>query len=228
MTTTKARGLLLGDPMVRAVLEGRKTQTRRPAALNLSIMDCRYKTIREAGVEAALKISPYQPGMLLYVREAWRQTFDIDQRDVMEYRAGGTRLIVDGPQISDGEHRATSVNPRWRPSIHMPRWAARLWLRITDVRVQLVKEISTDDLLAEGVQYPVSADGHPMMRLTGKFPPCDYHRRINLPKGETLTHDELLRCHFASLWESIYGPGSWERGDWVWALTFEKTEKPDA
>jgi hypothetical protein len=86
--------------------------------------------------------------------------------------------------------------PKWRPSIHMPRSASRLTLRLTDVRVQRLQDISEEDALAEGVKRS--------------------QRAISPDSADYCT----ARDSYASLWESIYGPGSWDANPWVWALTF--------
>ena len=103
-----------------------------------------------------------------------------------------------------------SINLHYkRPSVHMSRWASRITLRITDVRVERVQEISGEDIFADGVQIPVEASsGNYLLRVTGKTPPIRY-------EGSPAVKE------FASLWDSIYGPGSWERNDWVWVRTFE-------
>lgn len=113
---------------------------------------------------------------------------------------------------------------KFRPGRFLPlRFRGRLPLvRIVSVRVERVQEITEEEILAEGVAYPVSVDRHPLIRLTGPCPPCNYHRPINLPAGETLTHGELLRCHFASLWDTVNGEGSWESSPWVWRIEFAR------
>jgi len=110
-----------------------------------------------------------------------------------------------------------------RPSIFMPRWASRITLEITQVRVQRLQEISEEDCRAEGVFIPVT-DGAPIIRLTGNFRPCDYWPT---PRWEEMKKRpdfiaQLLRAEYASLWESINGEGSWEANPWVWAITFKR------
>jgi hypothetical protein len=116
---------------------------------------------------------------------------------------------------------------RFRPGRFMPLWMRERLpvFEIIEVRVERAQEISEADIHAEGIQYPVSDDQHPMIRLTGPCPPVLYHRKINVPAGETLTHFELLQCHFASLWDQVNGKGSWARNDWCWAISF-RLESP--
>ncbi len=90
----------------------------------------------------------------------------------------------------------THVVP-WRPSIHMPRWASRITLEITDIRVERLQEISYADAMAEGVPF------------------------TELPPGQGRP-DPLHRAKFADLWESINGPGSWEANPWVWVIEFKR------
>lgn len=126
--------ILFSAPMVRAILDGRKTQTRRvlkPQPVN-SFLECRLR---------------YAPGDRLWVREAvcwvsargWK--YRADQEDLSDYEADGER-------------------GRWRPSIHMPRSASRLTLTVTDVRVQRVQEISEADAVAEGIERLKSGRGY--------------------------------------------------------------------
>ena len=88
----------------------------------------------------------------------------------------------------------------WKPSIHMPRWASRLTLEITDVRVERLNEISEEDAIAEGV----SVDG------------------VGNPGGPMRVHQRAFKI----LWNQINGPDSWAANPWVWAITFRRTESP--
>lgn len=231
-TTVKERPILFSGEMVRAILDGKKTQTRRLAKLNETLFrgpeaypgvgaDA-VAELAEAAKSAAIKVCPYgSVGERLWVRETFRETYDIDDRPVMEYRAGGTRLIL-GKSIQHGEHRCTSILPPWRPSIHMPRWASRLTLEITDVRVQRLQELSDDDVLAEAPPVPVTRDHRVLWRLSGKFPPSDYWPVKTFDEFKALPNWEawVHRSHFASLWESINGAGSWEANRRVWCISF--------
>lgn len=196
----RERPILFSGPMVRAIFAG-KTQTRRIiknadwyACLS---GDCPHDTQSECDQGMVMDCPYGQPGGRLWVRETWRETIDVDQRDVMEYRAGGTRLIVgvNGHRsIAHGEHRATSILPKWRPSIFMPRWACRLTLELTAVRVERVQSMTPEDAVAEG----------------RSLIPGD-------PRG-----------YFPETWNTVNGPGAWERNDWVWALTFRRSEAAHA
>lgn len=198
----RERPILFSAPMVRAILEGRKTQTRRvfqPERMTWTA-DGRYQThamrfgrMIETGSGPFhpndwLHYCPYgQPGDRLWVRETWGLD---DTRgwteDVPVYRAD-----------ESSEHRTR----RWRPSIHMPRWASRIDLEVTGVRVERLQDIGDDDCWAEappGLSYPIRS-------------PSDF----------AVTEGGRQRC-YQRLWESINGPGSWEANPWVWCVEFRR------
>lgn len=207
--------------MIRAIIDGRKTQTRRVITLpswatgrDIEIdsrgmavvfdpqaemhvpIRCPFTQTHRFNAETAEIEFGYQAGNRLWVRETWRETFDIDDTPVMEYRAGGTR-IIDGKSVRHGEHRITSVLPKWRPSIFMPRWASRITLEVTEVRVQRLQEISEADALAEGVDdaWLVKHCVPPPRRLCFKYLWDD----INAKRG--------------------YG---FDVNPWVWAVSFRR------
>lgn len=146
------------------------------------------------------------------MRETFRFTDDIDGREVLEFQAGGTRLIArtnDGlPSSVHGEHRCTSILPKWRPSIHMPRWASRITLEITSVKVERLRDISEEDAEAEGVEQ--DSFGHWF----------DYSLPTNY--REAVSSFSTASASFMSLWNSINGKGSWESNPWVWAISFRR------
>ena len=189
------RPILFSGPMVRAILEGRKTQTRRVAYIppNAIIPETQIDDLStwlywmEEDDEAALYIlwaarCPYgKAGDHLWVRETWcyRNGHMIASKECIQYKAEGFDPIYDS---------------RWHPSIHMPRWASRLTLRITDVRVQRLQEITEDDAKAEGF------------------------REI-----DTMGCQGYARDFFQETWDKINGKRApWARNPWVWALTFER------
>lgn len=149
----REKPILFSGPMVRALLDGRKTQTRRivrgiPAdAVNVRLVGDDLKFGDYAGPEAqpgryGRIPCPYgDPGDRLWVRETWAR--DVEGCDQgLSYRADHIDPLGDGP-----------ANPmRWRPSIYMPRWASRITLGVTDVRAQRLQAISECDILAEGVE----------------------------------------------------------------------------
>lgn len=216
------RGMLFSGPLVRAILEGRKTQTRRPAKLDGSghvKMPGRHRYWHPGDPEA-IKACPFgQAGDLLWVRETFQVESSFDLRDecfegprnplgpVVWHDDGGDRWYECPRYRASEPNTLLIVNRdakdeldamRWRPSIHMQRWAARIILRITDVRLQRVQEISESDARAEGV-------------TVGNVPVT--------PANE----GRPFRIAFQSTWDKIYAPQGkgWARNPWVWALTFE-------
>lgn len=262
MTTTatavRERPILFSDEMVRAILEGRKTQTRRvvhpqppceedgnpfagslfgpewfePAAEDrngdLIPGDPVFGAYDEDGEWGAL-CRYGAPGDRLYVREAWAVVPSLPGSAPRGTAHGGDdhgapRHIHAGDGSGITYRASWNGNPsgfRWRPSIHLPRWASRLTLEITDVRVERVQEISEEQVFAEGVQIPVSEDGRPLLRLAGGSGPAP---AAYLTKG--FTERDFVRAHFAALWDGINkkrGFG-WDANPWVWAITFRRVE----
>lgn len=188
----KERGMIFNGEMVRAILDGGKTQTRRPVKVPHIDRDamCELSGNELAGELSAgnYRNSPHgKPGDRIWVRETWaRYNIDQDSHD-MAYRATPP---ADWPEEG-----------RWRPSIHMPRWASRITLEITCVRVERLNSISQEDAQAEG------------MELTG------WRTTYSDPDsgGEVWTPYD----NFAQLWESIYGEESWQANPWVWVIEFK-------
>lgn len=198
----KERPILFSGAMVRAILAGVKTQTRRVAKrlCGFTIRElhpsgtpgydwtfrCQRGLWQDFRHEDLLRLCPYGvPGDTLWVRETWG-LWDT--------------LPSDGPTCATVFYRATGGDSRelrhqlWRPSIHMPRWASRLTLSITDVRVERLRDISERDAISEGCQC---AHVPPSLTNVGAY---------------------------ANLWESINGEGSWSANPWVWVIAFERSE----
>ena len=206
----KERPVLFNAPMVRALLAGTKTQTRRVVKIpHLEFSAGHLADLndpRNWGYECddgwmKLKASadprddemqiqcPYgQHGDRLWVREMWMKI---------------PRLTVDGMPMDDlAKYRSTDevecagkYSHRWRPSIHMPRWASRITLEIIGVRVERLNDISFSDAKAEGVES------------------------VPLPVGVG-SADSVTRYRW--LWESINGPGSWDVNPWAWVVEFKR------
>jgi hypothetical protein len=185
--------------MVRAILEGRKTQTRRVIVPQPGGME---DDRRRLSVESdALRKG--RPGDLLWVRES----FWMDQSGgVWVYRAGTLNVPnPDWPPSNCGGHGV--------PSIHMPRWASRLTLRITSVIVHKIQQIGDDEIMAEGI-IAHDKGGEPRI---GRIM---YAAR----EGNHCEWELTGRAAFARLWDSINAKRgySWESNPWVWAITFER------
>ena len=190
------RPILFSAEMVRAILDGRKKQTRRvmkvqPYPDSIVTVEHFNQTVvdRHGDMQPGPEIfgahwddgeygcrCPYgAPGDTLWVRETWAG------------HASGVDYAADFAAVS-----RTQAGP-WRPSIHMPRWASRITLRITDVRVERLQEISHEDCGAEGAWH----DSYPTVPSYGNF---------------------------ARLWNDINGPGAWDANPWVWAISFERVK----
>lgn len=212
----RERPILFNGPMVRAVLNGDKTQTRRAKALDYfsnpendpagwwcARVDAgvAYMVYKNSPHERAVKCPYGQPGDRLWVRETWQHANHpfgpYQEHTPIFYRAD----YLDDPHGPDGELSAEGRYREWRPSIHMPRAACRLVLEVARVRVERLQAINHMDALAEGVGVNPSAAGVTM----------------TTPPGESLP-----RVMFRALWEQINGPGAWDVNPWVWAVEFRR------
>lgn len=185
----KERPIPFSAPMVRAVLDGTKTQTRRVLkGRALEWISTPTGFSPQFIADAENRMCPYgQPGDRLWVREAWRSS--------LAYELTPPRDIPVGSPIfyqADGAGSLPHFNAgKLRPGMFMPRWASRLTLEITDVRVERLQEISRGDAMAEGCPFP------------------------NMAKGDD------PRKWYADLWEQINGAGSWATNPWVWCVSFK-------
>lgn len=212
----KARPILFSGPMVRALLDGRKHQTRRiiKPQPDLATNQWTSEEVNAAWQDGFIPVPcPYgKPGDLLWVRESWRPQNDAEIYYCVEYRADNSRIK---PEIKDEnmgfrfecqcDAAERGENNPWKPSIHMPRWASRLTLEITDVRVQRLQDISEEDAGAEGT---LECDG-----MFDDVQYCHYCKEMGCVFGD-------LKPSFRQLWQSLNGPGSWDANPWVWALSF--------
>ena len=204
----KESPILFNAPMIRAILANTKTQTRRIFKPDRMTWDAngRYTTYAMRGGELSttgsgpfkpsswLHYCPYgQPGEdRLYVRETWAAPHAYDHLP--------PRLI---PQDARIHYAATEDRGGllWRPSIHMPRWASRITLEVTGVRVETLQDIDLADALAEGI----SDTGALILDSAGN------------EQGGPI-------AEYAVLWEQINGPGSWDANPWVWVIEFKRVE----
>lgn len=184
--------ILFNTEMVRAILDGRKSCTRRIV-----------KPQPTARYGAQCIKPPYQPGDILYVRETWAPIYpDKESNEVCGYIYKEDSLKEYDKRYPDGEDY--QWGGKWHPSIHMPKEAARIWLKVKDVRVERLQEITSEQISREGVEveYPHVLNG------------------------------EEKRYAFSALWNSTikksdidrYG---WDANPWVWVIEFERCEKPE-
>ncbi|EKA44661.1 hypothetical protein [Pseudomonas aeruginosa] len=199
----RERPILFNDQMVRAILEGRKTVTRRvvtpqPDFLG-SMVDpyTPFKTL-DAGLHARITYPYGEPGDRLWVRETWGL-------QVRSYGGGAGEFIVyratnpDAIYCKSSEGREYPV--KWKPSIHMRRHSSRILLEITAVRVERLQDISEEQAKAEGVRDAGE----------GSFDVEDSKHFAADPRES-----------FASLWSSINGESSWDANPWVWVVEFKR------
>lgn len=215
------KSILFNTEMVRAILDGRKTCTRRIVKPQQFIGMLRDKCKNGAPEEFLKKKklmfkpycdmtdielintaykAPYQPGDILYVRE----TFYEDE-DCIFYKADNEKLT--GYRNMRGE----DIVVKWHPSIHMPKEAARIWLKVTDVRVERLQDITLEDIKNEGIYDDYKTYSKEYLENL---------RSVAYPKA------------FSRLWDSTikktdldrYG---WGANPWVWGIEFERCEKPE-
>jgi len=245
------RGIIFSPAMVRAILDGRKTQTRRtvkpqPNNADMELMEIlgpegevhyrrpalhpmlsevpAHYTVRSY-MDGLLARCPYgQVGDHLWVRE----THCYAEKNIVGYRAdadcgswmddgAGGRIwnhhgvILESPAYQsrfENDQRWTTYSlkkygGRWRPSIHMPRWASRITLEITGVKVELLQSISEEDARSEGVEM-------------GYLPYSAEHRTPPTPVE--------YRPMFRRLWNEIHGDGAWDLNLWLWCISFRRVK----
>ncbi|EAX3090790.1 hypothetical protein GSO54_004822 [Salmonella enterica] len=196
------RGMIFNAEMVRAILDGRKTQTRRPVKFPLidKNMGCELAGNELAGELAAHNYwnSPYgKPGDRIWVRETFRVHSRATDVATLVYRASVRNSWTEQTHRVPVAVCNTPATPeKWTPSIHMPRWASRILLEITDVGVERLRDLSEEDAKSEGITPPAG----------GVLPGWEY------------------RINFRDLWMDIYGTDSWEANPWVWVIEFKRVE----
>ena len=203
--------ILFNTEMVRAILDGRKTVTRRCVKHNVdAILHSPYHTehpeVPDNVLIEKLCQAPYQSGDILYIRETWNYGY-IESSDIPESREAWFEPVCSdyGDYIralsgyfykADEDAPGKEIGMFWRPSIHMPKEAARIWLKITDVRVERLQDITEEQAKTEGAV------------------------------------DNTAREDFINIWDSTikksdldrYG---WDENPWVWVIEFERCEKPE-
>lgn len=213
--------------MVRALLSGAKTQTRRivkpPRDTGEFVLVettsggwWPYKSDdgesnNVDGMEIPLKCPYGKPGDRLWMRESFGTRYDLQGP---LYKADMDNC-GQCPVMIDGERVWVTPKEPWKPSIHMPRMFSRITLEITSVRVERLQGISEEDALAEGVK-PGDESRHQFKTAHGK------HRRFMV--GTAMT----AKVAYQSLWNSINGPGSWDANPWVWVIEFKQIEAAGA
>ena len=221
--------LLFNAPMVRALLDGTKTQTRRILKPDLlpsvnsfvkigkdtktgkTIWETRSQNKPVFGVKVGhgcldAHVLTYAPGDRLWVKETWRTWRDCDRLPPNQLQQFGSPICYE----ADTEN--TEPKGKVLVSIHMPRWASRLTLTVTDVRVERLQSISEADAEAEGVER-VDYQGAQAWKSYETYPDGSRHPHSSVP-------NRLASISYRELWNSIKGAGAWEQNPWVVALTF--------
>ncbi|HCM3233631.1 TPA: hypothetical protein N3F73_005347 [Klebsiella pneumoniae] len=251
----KERGMIFNGEMVRAILDGRKTQTRRimkpqpepcprgghwwPSNVFKTMLHVEEEMQNGKGGWGGLvgDACPFgDVGDRIWVREAYRFPASLD--DVSPTGVGEmavatgyrkpwaptfyefTGTFSDGwkgfetpPKVSDAG--------KLRPSIHMPRWASRILLEITDVRVERLNAISEEDAQREGVHTEVWDQTVVARNYAARD---EFFQFWSEDMPHYVEMNQLYRSSFRSLWESIYGAENWQANPWVWVIEFKRVE----
>ncbi|VGG02344.1 morphogenetic protein [Klebsiella pneumoniae] len=220
----KERGMIFNGEMTRAILDGRKTQTRRI----MKVQPSEDFTPMNMALETDYKARWYTPGVVDkdgYLQPASKKVFGVSNENEgysCPFGAVGDRIWVRETwaryNIDQNSHdiayRATTPadwpeEGRWRPSIHMPRWASRILLEITNVRVERLNAISEEDAEVEGIDMEALYDSQ------------DCYDCI---ADHNMTGRPTVTGAFKYLWESIYGEEGWKSNPWVWVIEFKRIE----
>lgn len=234
----KERPIIFSSEMVRAILEGRKTQTRRvikpqpwsilegwPYVDNpIEVVDHETKRVKTIYSDEKMNrfvkkaVCPYgQPGDRLWVRETciytppcWADSEN--DYNIRDDKGGGRIITYLADQKPGAVENAKDYHLRVRPSIHMPRWASRITLEVVNVRVERVQEISGQDAIAEGVDWKTCPQE------------IDPRGAFLMVKGEAAMTRVDYRGGYAKLWDSINAKRgySWLSNPWVWVIEFRR------
>lgn len=224
------RPILFSAPMVRAIVSGTKTQTRRIVKdTGLYAIEDHHgvETAQRERVALATRCPYGQAGDLIWVKE--RHAFlDVVKSAMSQFTLGDGKV---GPDVwnlcieycdgtENGAKKVEGARPKqtrergetgWRPSIYTPRWASRITLEITGTRVERLQDISEDDAVAEGVFRKIGT--HPLGDVVETYDGA----------GELIyAAPTQAREEYRRLWQSINGPGSWAANPWVWVVSFRR------
>lgn len=243
--------ILFNGNMVRVILDGRKTVTRRPVKYKYSNTEMKIRADKygtrlveiQKDVEGEtygknedgstwhklrgyiVPKPPYKQGDILYVRETW---------DNLPVNPDGSYCGYDRYYYrADGDLRPEGWQGNWKPSIHMGKHAARIWLKVTNVRVERLQEITEAQAIQEGIRTYTKDDKLFKYAVTDDWW-IDYHRKHRRLFRGTFWQDmpKTAKEAFSCLWNStikksdleLYG---WDANPWVWVIEFERCEKPE-
>lgn len=225
--------ILFNTEMVKAIQDGRKTQTRRivkelgDTPLH-HFSDGAAKRFISHGKAANVKAAPCEPGDILWVRETWRPARGImhtylngevvesgDWHEGFEYKAGGYHF-PDGFKESEDEFHLSELRSEgnWHPSIHMPKETARIFLRVKDVRAERLQDIAEEQAEKEGCS-------------AGRFPAYGPSDGFFEAPEEWDAIEDFQRVWNETIKPNDYDVHGWDANPWVWVIEFERCEKPE-
>ncbi len=241
----RERPILFSAPMVRAILAGTKTQTRRvvkipgimsrtafaitsPEEEMIQLDDGTFHYLSTAALSGPYACPYGQPGDRLWVKETWRTAKSLDAKSPASigemcidagYRKPWAPLAYEADGHRNSEWRGFEIEGNAEPgktrvSIHMPRWASRITLEITGVRVERLQDISEDDAIAEGLSIFNEDDANLYYSALA--------REDKWPDG---WHLDGPVDAYLELWEQINGPGSLDENPWVWVVEFKRVQE---
>ena len=218
----KERPILFSALMVRAILDGRKTQTRRELQNQPTVIRDPFPTTEDVknvflfkestgiykclGMKNLIDTCKFgKSGDRLWVRESWSTHAVFNDKKPSDLRTVNSYHYLADGAVQTGKKR---------PSIHMPRWASRIDLEITSVRVERLQEISEQDALAEGMTSSFIRSGDTRVGGSSKLYGIDQDNTFAL----------TAKSAYEVLWEQINGQGSWDKNPWVWVIEFKRVD----
>lgn len=226
--------IIFSTDMVRGILDGRKTQTRRIIKVqptdpdfNIWIIASTTGPKKDEGklrwgkmVDSHLETDnvlfslPYRIGDKIWVRETWLWVMKDHAHDLLEGANTRTQYAYKGSFHSDWiKYAKEKYGYKWKPSIHMPKDAARIWLEITDVRYERLNDISVQDAIAEGIE-----------KVGGTYSVSPWRNYLRGKKGEMDMNCSSPIRSFQTLWDSIHGTDPWKANPMVWVIEFKVLE----
>lgn len=227
--------ILFNTDMVRGILDGRKTVTRRvikglpdgtyDVKFNGEEWEALFGTVGKGACfdfYKELKL-PCQTGDILYVRETWQECCRNTIHSQIVHNKYCFKASVDNPIYGCIDRECGQIC-NWKPSIHMPKEAARIWLKVTDVRVERLQEMSDDDCVKEGIRA-WTKDGKLYKYFPadkeGDYPNCAWSECPRTPK------EAMEKIWNSTIKKSDLNRYGWEANPWVWVVEFERCEKPE-
>lgn len=227
--------ILFNTDMVRGILDGRKTVTRRvikglpdgtyDVKFNGEEWEALFGTVGKGACfdfYKELKL-PCQTGDILYVRETWQECCRNTIHSQIVHNKYCFKASVDNPIYGCIDRECGQIC-NWKPSIHMPKEAARIWLKVTDVQVERLQEMSDDDCVKEGIRA-WTKDGKLYKYFPadkeGDYPNCAWSECPRTPK------EAMEKIWNSTIKKSDLGLYGWDANPWVWVIAFERCEKPE-